>query len=92
MLAFMGMGEDLNTKLGEFHCGQHNPFLLSFQKQGPSHSVPLLYMLIFHKKSDSFRVEFSPQTKGRLVFRKHRNIPADSQPPQKSQTAGLFHC
>lgn len=45
---------------------QHNPFLPSYQKLGPSCSVPLLYMFIFHQKSESFRFEYSPHTKGRF--------------------------
>lgn len=70
MLSFPCIAEDLNAKLGEFYCGCsfHMPnttlFFPSMQKQGSLCSVPLLYMLIFHQKLDSFRLQYTPQAKG----------------------------
>lgn len=69
---------------------QHNPFLLSFQKQGPSCCVPLRYMFVFHQRSESFRLVYSPHTKGRFILQEdsslHKDIPSDSQLPKKSQS------
>ena len=62
MLAFICIGKYLNAKLGELYCecSPHIPSTIPFPlyaKVVPLCSIPLLYMFIFHQKSDSFRYE-----------------------------------
>lgn len=68
---------------------QHNPLFKSRVLHALFHFFTCSSLTKGQRASGLSRVLKSKED---LVFRKHKDILADSQPPQKPQTAGLSHC